>query len=155
MALESPADRVAAFISEMSAWEREAWRAYRQARESEDQTAHEDGVLLSLRPILAEYCVDAHTSVRGLNCYGRPPSWDSSTEQVIQTSGDENTAWVETRRSNRVLDGGRYRYRLRLEGGVWRIAELEHHDGREWQPYALPMLDTKRLAELDAAKRER
>lgn len=141
----SPSERVCAFIRAMNLWELDSWAAYRRAKGTLDPTAFAHESARALAEIIRGFCVAAQAGIHGATPFGRPPQYDPSTEHVVsEHREDGGEAVVETLRVGTSLSAGRYRYRLRQEGGQWRIAELEKQDAGQWRPMPLPMIDQTR-----------
>lgn len=132
----SPESVVAAFIAAMNDWERAAYAASREARNTDRPDSFWPGVRAGCRRVFAELCTPREDTGGREDTFSASPEYDPARERIVGSAAEGDIAHVDTEREAE-LGGGLYRYALRRRDGRWLIHDLAQRTDDGWEPAVL------------------
>jgi hypothetical protein len=127
----SPESIVTAFIHAMNEWERSAWDARRQARDTSNPESYWPEVTAGLEQVFAGFCTSRERPYGRQASFQRPPEYDPKTERIVGSEIVGDKAHVETERQA-LFGGGPRRYVLRLRNDRWFIDHVKQMSEGKW-----------------------
>jgi NTF2 fold immunity protein len=121
---------VTAFIEAMHRWEVDAWAASRGARGTPQAEDYLVEVAAACDSVFTRFCTPRKRPHGRNASFSRPPEYNPASERIVEIRVNGDQAEVDTLRD--AVLGGAFRYRLRRQGGQWRIDSLKHERDGAW-----------------------